>query len=95
MKDKSYRIFTMDGVKYVLTQSRNGEDQANFMGTGMALAGITKSNDLQEFTEKQSQITMKNLAHNESLTKVHGQLEYRQRVRAQFKSGGFVESNSN
>jgi len=86
MKNKYYRLFRMNKITYVLTPSRLGQEPANFMGTGMALAGIIKSNNLQEFIDKQPELTEKHMAMNETCQTVFYQQEYRRKQRQSLTS---------
>ena len=80
MIDKTYRVSMVKGIKYVLTTPKSVRINANFMNSGMALAGILRNEELQEFLDRQPDQTERHSQINESLLSVSYQVEYVKRL---------------
>lgn len=77
---KRYSQFINRKVIYILTSPRLTGPTADFMETGMALAGILRKEDtFDQFVERQESQTFLHMDKNKTLTTIYAQNMWRQK----------------
>lgn len=77
MSMKTYKVFQRNNIRFVLTPLIR-VPAANFDNTSMALAGILKHGEsIEDFSERQENLTMAHLNKNKHLISVYEQQKYR------------------